>query len=80
MYYVETGPLEMLSGALMKWGVTANTMGQRMSEICQELEKVKDENPERAKKLMNIAMTFSISIPKMIEIMEKAIKDIRELE
>jgi len=80
LYCVDTGPLEMLSGALMKWVATAKTMEQRMSEICQELEKTKDENPERARELMTIAIRFSTSVPKMIEIIEKAIRDIEELE
>lgn len=80
LYYVEMSPLEMLSGALMKWVATAKTMERRMLEIYQELDKIKDENPKRAEKLMKIAMKFSISIPKMIEKIEKAIKDIQELE
>jgi len=80
LYYVEMGPLEMLSGALIKWVVTAKTMEQRMLEVYQELDKIKNENPERAEKLMQIAMKFSISIPKMIESIEKAIKDMQEFK
>ncbi len=80
LYYVDASPLEMLSGALMKWVITAKTMEQRMSDICQELETTKDEHPERAEKLIKIATKFSTSVPKMIKIIEKAITDMQELE
>lgn len=79
LYYVEMHPLEILSGALMKWILTAKNMERRISKICQELEKIKAENPERTEKLMKMLTKFTASIPKMIEIMEKAIEDMQEL-
>lgn len=79
LYYVDMHPLEILSGALMKWILTAKTMEQRASEILQELVKIKDEDPERSEKLMKMLMRFTASIPKMIEIMENAIGDMQRL-
>lgn len=79
LYYTAMHPLEMLSGGLTKWIVTAKSMTNRIFNMYQELVAIEDEYPEQANKLMIILRDFSNSIPKMIEIMEKAIQDIHEL-
>ena len=78
-YYVEMHPLDVLSGTLIKWTLTAKTMAQRMEAIREELEKAQSEDPEKAQKLMDMIRKIAEPIPKMIEIMENAIKEIREI-
>jgi len=78
-YYTTINPLEMLSGALTKWIVTAKSMSNRISRMYQELVDIEEEYPEQAIMLMNILRDFSDSVPKMIAIMENAVKDIHEL-
>ena len=77
LYYVDMRPPEMLSGALRSWVIMARTIERRVTTISQKLEKVKEENPDRAVKLRKILMEFTASIPKMIEIMERVMKGIR---
>ncbi|MFX1255256.1 MAG: GbsR/MarR family transcriptional regulator [Promethearchaeota archaeon] len=79
-YYVEIQPWELLSGALIKWINTAKVMKERTLELLQEVENLKTENPEQAEKLINMLRMFITSIPRMIEIMEKAIKEMQELK
>lgn len=79
LYYVEMHPLEILSGTLTRWILTARSMGRRMAEIREELENVKPEDPERAERLLDMMSRFADPIPKMTEIMEKAVGDIQEL-
>ena len=79
LYYTAMHPLEMLSGALTKWVVTAESMNNRLSNMYHELVEIEDEHPEQAIKLKNILRDFCESVPKMIEIMEKAIVDIQKL-
>ena len=78
-YYVEMHPLDVLSGTLIKWTLTAKTMAQRMEAIREELEKAKSEDPDKAKKLLYIIGKLAKPIPKMIEIMENAIKEIQKI-
>ena len=79
LYYTAIHPLDMLSGALTKWIVTARTMSDRISDMYKELVEIKDEHSEQSIKLINMLREFSDSIPKMIEIMEKAVKDMHEI-
>ncbi len=78
-YYVEMHPLDVLSGTLIKWTLTAKTMAQRMEAIREELEKAKPEDPGKAQNLIDMIKKTAEPIPKMIEIMEKAIKEIQNL-
>jgi len=78
-YYVEMHPLDVLSGTLIKWTLTTKTMAQRMDAIHEELEKVRSEDPDRAQKLLNMIEKLTGPIPKMIEIMEKTIKEIQKI-
>ena len=75
LYYVEMHPSEILRGALMKWLSTAKTMQRIMLAIHEELEEVKDENPKRAGRLMKISTDFAVSIPRMTNAIEDAIKN-----
>ncbi|MFX0061516.1 MAG: GbsR/MarR family transcriptional regulator [Candidatus Hermodarchaeota archaeon] len=79
-YYVEIQPWELLSGALIKWINTTKIMEKRTLELRQEVENSKSEDPERAEKLIIMLTTFITAIPKVIETMEKAIKEMQELE
>ena len=77
-YYVEMHPLDVLSGTLIKWTLTTKTMAQRMEAIREELEKVKSEDPDKAQKLLNMIGKLAEPIPKMLKIMENAIKEIQK--
>jgi len=79
LYYVEMRPQDMLSGGLERWVSAAKTMQRRISSIRRKLDEVKGEPTERAKKLDELLTRFSLTIPGMIEIMEKAIEEIREI-
>jgi len=76
LYHVEMHPLEILSGTLTRWMLTARTMAWRMSEIREELEKARSEDPERVQMLLRMLREFVDPIPEVTEIMEKAIVDI----
>jgi len=76
LYHVEMHPLEILGGTLTRWILTARTMARRMSEIREELEKARSEDPERAQMLMRMLREFVEPIPEVTGIMEKAIEDI----
>jgi DNA-binding transcriptional regulator GbsR (MarR family) len=78
-YYVEMSPLDVLSGTLIKWTLTTKTLAQRMVSIREELERSKSEDPIRAQKLLGMIRKLDEPIPKMIEIMENAIKEIRKI-
>jgi len=78
-YYVEMHPLDVLSGALIKWTLTTKTMAQRMEALREELEKAKSEDPDKAQNLLNMIEKLAEPIPKMIEIMENAIKEIQKI-
>jgi DNA-binding transcriptional regulator GbsR (MarR family) len=77
LYYADMRPSEMLSGALRSWVILARTIERRVTLISQKLENARAENPDRAEKLRKIVIEFTASIPKMIEIMERVIKDVR---
>ena len=79
LYYVEMHPLEVMSGTLIKWTLTAKTMAKRMATIRKELEKTKSEDPEKARKLLEMITKLSDPIPKMIMIMENAIREIQKI-
>jgi len=79
LYHVEMHPLEIFSGTLTRWVLTARTMGRRMAEIREELGDAESEDPERVKKLLGVLGRFADPIPKITEIMEKAIVDIQRL-
>ena len=79
LYHVEMHPLEIFSGTLTRWVLTARTMARRMAEIREELEDAKSEDPEKVQKLLGVLGRFADPIPKMTEIMEKAIVDIQRL-
>ena len=76
LYHVEMHPLEILSGTLTRWMLTARSMARRMSEIREELEKARSEDPERVQMLLRMLREFVDPIPEVTEIMEKAIEDI----
>lgn len=78
LYHVEMHPLEILSGTLTRWMLTARTMARRMSEIREELEKARSEDLERAQMLLRMLREFVDPIPEVTEIMEKAIEDIHK--
>jgi len=78
-YHVEMHPLEIFSGTLTRWVLTARTMARRMAEIREELEDAESEDPERVQKLLRVLGRFVDPIPKITEIMEKAIADIQRL-
>jgi DNA-binding transcriptional regulator GbsR (MarR family) len=78
LYNVEMHPLEILSGTLTRWTLTARTMARRMSEIHEELEKARSEDPERARMLLRMLRECVDPIPEVTEIMEKAIEDIHK--
>lgn len=61
-------PSDILSDALMRWVLTAKAMERRALSIYKELEKVKDENPKRAGRLMKILMDFAVSVPEIVNI------------
>jgi len=50
-----------------------------MAEIREELQDAKPEDPEKVQKLLRVLERFAGPIPKMTEIMEKAIADIQRL-
>lgn len=77
LYYMEMQPKDMLSGGLLKWVADAQILQRRITGIRRRLEEVKIEEPERSAKLDELLTRFSVFIPKMIRIMEKAIEDIR---
>ncbi len=79
LYHVDMHPLEIFSGTLTRWVLTAKTMGRRMAEIREELKDAKSEDPERVQKLLDVLGRFADPIPKITEIMEKAIVDIQRL-
>ena len=78
-YYVEMHPLDVLSGTLIKWTLTTRTMAQRMEALREELEKAKSEDPDKAQKLLSVIEKLTEPIPKMLKIMENAIKEIQEI-
>ncbi len=78
MYYVEMHPSDILSGALMKWVLTAKAMERRALSIHKELEKVKDENPKRAGRLMKILMDFAVSVPEIVNVIENAMRNLEK--
>jgi len=78
LYHVEMHPLEILSGTLTRWMLTARTMARRMSEIRDELEKAGSEDPERVQMLLRMLREFVDPIPEVTEIVEKAIEDIHK--
>ena len=78
LYQVEMHPLEILSGTLTRWMLTARTMARRMSEIQEGLEKARSEDPERVQMLLRMLREFVDPIPEVTEIMEKAIEDIHK--
>ena len=79
LYHFEMHPLEIFSGTLARWVLTAKTMAWRMVEIREELEKAKPEDPERAQKLLDMIREFAEPIPTVTKIMEEAIESIQEL-
>ena len=79
LYHAEMHPLEIFSGTLTKWILTARTMARRMAQIREELEDAKPEDPERAQKLLDMLARFASPIPEITEIMEKAIGDIQSI-
>ena len=79
LYHVEMHPLEIFSGTLTRWVLTARAMARRMAEIREELEDAKSEDPEKVQKLLGVLGRFADPIPKMTEIMDKAIADIQRL-
>ena len=79
LYHAEMHPLEIFSGTLTRWILTARAMARRMAQIREELERAKPEDPERTEKLLSMLRRFGDPIPKMTNIMEKAIEDIHEL-
>lgn len=78
LYYVEMHPSDMLSGALMKWVLTAKAMKRRTITILKELEEAKDEDPERAEKLTMILRDFAVLIPKITGVIENAIRNMEK--
>ena len=78
LYHVEMHPLEILGGTLTRWILTARTMAKRMSEIREELEKARSEDPVRAQMLLRMLREFVEPIPEVTGIMEKAIEDIQK--
>ena len=80
LYYVEMHPSDMLSGALMKWVLTAKVMERRTLAILKELEEAKDEDPEHAEKLIRILMDFAVVIPKITGVIENAIRNMEKKE
>ena len=79
LYHAEMHPLEIYSGTLTKWMLTARAMARRMAQIREELERAKPEDPERTEKLLSMLRRFGGPIPEMTNIMEKAVEDIHEL-
>lgn len=79
LYRVEVRPQEVLSGGLMKWVSDAKTVYLRVSSILGELESVKVKDHEKAERLSEFLTKISLSIPRMIEIIEKAIEEMRDI-
>ncbi len=79
LYSVELRPEELLTGGLMKWLSDAEKMRRRVSVILRELEKARAEDPARAEKLFNFLSRLNEFIPRMIEIMGKAVREIGEI-
>lgn len=79
LYSVELRPEELLTGGLMKWLSDAEKMRRRVSVILGELEQARAEDPARAEKLFNFLSRLNEFIPRMIEIMGKAVREIGEI-
>ena len=79
-YYVEMHPLDVLSGTLIKWTITTKTLAQRIEGVREELEKVMSEDPNKAQKLLSMIEKLVEPIPKMLKIMENAIKEIQKMK
>jgi len=79
LYYVEMHPLEMLSGAVAKWMLIAEIMGRRVAEIQRKMEEVRGEDVERAQRLARRLTELASSLPRMLEVMERAMNELRRL-
>lgn len=80
LYHVEMHPLDMVSGAFVRWVVVARTMEHRVAEIQRRIgNKAMIEDDERAEKLIMMLENLSSSLPKMIGIVENAINEARRL-
>lgn len=78
-YYVEVRPHELLSDGLRKWVSDARAMERRISTTLGELKSSEVKNREKAKKLREFLVRLRKSIPRMIEIMEKAIEEMKNI-
>ena len=79
LYYMEMRPQDMLIGGLRKWVSAAQNMQRRLSNVRRTLRQVKEQNPERARRIDNLLARFYDSIPKMIDMIEKAVEEMREI-
>lgn len=71
-YRVEMRPADLMVGGLVNWLLVARTMHRRISGVLGELESLENEEAERAENLMTFLTSLHDSIPKMIEIIQRA--------
>ncbi len=77
LYFVEMHPSEMMSGGLVKWILTAKAMERRVTQIQSRLGEYRAEDPERVERLKETLSKLGSSLPKMIQVIEKAVDELR---
>jgi DNA-binding transcriptional regulator GbsR (MarR family) len=79
LYYVEMHPVEMLSGGLARWILVAEMMRRRVAEIQRKVEEARGEDPQRAERLAKRLGELASFLPRMIEVMARAVEEVRRL-
>jgi len=71
-YRVEMRPADLMVGGLVNWLLVARTMYRRLSGVLGELESLENEEAEKAENLRAFLTGLHDSIPRMIEIIQRA--------
>jgi len=74
-YHVEMRPADLMVGGLANWLLVARAMHRRISGVLDELESLENEKAEKAENLMTFLTGFDDSLPRMIEIIQRAMTD-----
>ena len=74
-YQVEMKPQDLMVRGLAKWMLDARTLYGRISSILRKVETLPEEEAERALNLKGFLINMHESLPRMIEIMERTLKE-----
>ena len=75
-YQVEMRPQDLMVSGLAKWLADAKSMHRKLSTLLEEVESLRGEEAEGAGGLRAFLTEMCGSLPRMIGIMERAIREI----